>query len=644
MCGITGFFCREQFPDHRRDLPHATAALSHRGPDDSGYFYEPSAGVGLGHRRLSIIDLSASGHQPMQSREDGAVIVFNGEIYNFQSLRSQLQSLGCRFFSSSDTEVILKAYRQWGPACLDRFVGMFAFAIWDPIQRRLFLARDRMGIKPLYYYHDGHSFIFGSEVKALMAFSAFRRQVDPEAFQLYLHYQYVPGPRTIFERTFKLQPGHYMWYDGQDLELKQWWRIPEIEDPLPAPLTGDEREWLARLDRLLTQAVADRLISDVPLGALLSGGIDSSAVVALMQKITPVPVKTFSIGFEEQAYNEAPWARSVARHLGTDHTELTVTSQDALRVVPCLADLYDEPFGDSSAIPTFLVSQLTRQKVTVALSGDGGDEQFAGYVRYWATERMAAGLKRVPQAAIRLLASNLKKVPVGKAAQLYGVFRRCLPHPLRVENFPDKWQKLVEQMGAEDLVDLYRATISIWSRGEARELTGNGLPISTFEASFDATSHHHPLQSLMQVDQRTYLPDAMLTKVDRASMAASLEVRVPLLDHRVVEFTAQLPVGFKFKNGRGKYLLTELVCQYIPRQLVQRPKMGFGVPIAHWLKRDLKPMVMDYLSPAHLQREGRLSRTVVERVLSEHMTGKVNHQHRLWSLLMWELWRNRWLP
>ena len=538
---------------------------------------------------------------------------------------------------------MLKAYIQWGADCLEKFVGMFAFTIWEKASRKIFIARDRLGIKPLYYYYSDQHLLFGSELKALMAFPFFQREVDPEAFQLYLHYQYVPAPRTIFKNTFKLEPGYFLIFDGKDLIKKRWWKLPGSDMETFASNQLTENEAISQLDDLLTQAVSDRLISDVPLGALLSGGIDSSIVVALMQKVNRSPVRTFSIGFEEKGYNEAPWARKIASHLGTDHTELFVSSQDALQVIPQMPDIYDEPFADSSAIPTFLVSKLTRDQVTVALSGDGGDEQFAGYVRYWMTETMASWMKWLPAGVRHLLKNSLGKIPVSNLSQLYSTIRNHLPQRLQVENFSDKWQKLISQMCQTELAEIYRTTVCIWPEDDIHRLTGHGVPCSTYENVFKETAHLNAIRRAMLVDQHTYLPDAMLTKVDRASMAASLEIRVPLLDHRVVAFTAQLPEHLKYRNGKGKYLLTELLGNYVPRKLVERPKMGFGVPIAQWFRKELKDLINDYLSPSHLQREGRLDPSFVSQVLKEHMCGKNNHQHRLWSLLMWEMWQEHWL-
>jgi asparagine synthase (glutamine-hydrolysing) len=642
MCGIVGFKTSRDFTRLKDSLQEATSRLSHRGPDDSGLFLDETAGVGMGHRRLSVIDLSITARQPMAS-DDGTVhIAYNGEVYNFKEIRNALKGYGHHFRSHSDTEVILKSYLQWGIDCLQRFVGMFSLALWDGFKMHLFLARDRLGIKPLYYHFDGKSLMFGSELKAIMAFEGFERNIDGDAIPLFLHYQYVPAPRTIFENTYKLLPGHYLAYDGQGLKTCPYWTLPK-EAGGDGDFGGQEEDVIDELDRLLGQAVSDRLVSDVPLGALLSGGIDSSTVVALMQKVNSVPVRTFSIGFKERGYDEAPWALEVARHLGTEHTEFYVTPREAMEVIPGLPEIYDEPFADSSAIPTFLVSKLARSYVTVALSGDGGDEQFAGYVRYWSTQAMAATFQRLPRSIKKGLARTLAYVPCNWVERCYLPWQRFFPEGLRVANFPDKWQKLISLMYHAQISDLYRMTICIWPEKEVEALTGAELPKGQYESSFEETEGWPLLSRLMRVDQRTYLPDAMLTKVDRASMAVSLEVRVPLLDHRVVEYTSKLPDSLKYRNRKGKYLLRRLLGRYVPERLFERPKMGFGVPIDRWFRGELKALLLDYLSAERLKREGLFDQGLVEKKIREHMSSEVNHQYRLWTLLMWEMWRERWL-
>jgi asparagine synthase (glutamine-hydrolysing) len=644
MCGIVGFKSKYDYRSIKERLPEASERLSHRGPDDSGLFYDEAAGVGLAHRRLSIIDLSSAGHQPMKSDDGTVYICYNGEIYNFRKIRKILEDCGHRFKSATDTEVVLKAYLQWGTECLEKFVGMFAFAIWDSRNQALFMARDRLGIKPLYYYFNESEgiFIFSSELKALMVFGNFVKDINPDAISLFLHYQYIPAPGTIFKNTYKLLPGHFLIYDGNNVQSKEYWRLPEISRNQTDPGKSEDDQ-LQRLDDLLTTAVSDRLISDVPLGALLSGGIDSSMVVALMQKISPTPARTFSIGFKEKGYNEAPWAARVAKHLKTEHTELYVTANDALDVIPRLPDIYDEPFADSSAIPTFLVSHLTRQQVTVALSGDGGDEQFAGYVRYWTTKSMAEGFHRFPLPLKKAIARILRFMPPPWVENCYLPLHNFLPQRLRMANFPDKWQKLLKQMEQTRISELYRMTICLWSENEILSIADRELPLSKYEEVFKETADWPMLSRLMRVDQKTYLPDAMLTKVDRASMANSLEIRVPLIDHRVVEFTAGLPEHFKYRNGTGKYLLKKLLARYLPVSLFERPKMGFGVPIDHWLRFELKDLLLDYLSAERLKREGLFNTNFVDKKIKEHLSGQVNHQYRLWPLLMWEMWRERWL-
>jgi asparagine synthase (glutamine-hydrolysing) len=644
MCGIVGFKSKYDYQSMKELLPEASKRLSHRGPDDSGFIHDEAAGVGLAHRRLSIIDLSSAGHQPMKSDDGKVCICYNGEIYNFRKIRKLLEGCGHRFKSATDTEVVLKAYLQWGTECLGQFVGMFAFAIWDSRNQTLFLARDRLGIKPLYYYlnESEGSLIFSSELKALMVFGNFVKDIDPDAIPLFLHYQYIPAPGTIFKNTHKLLPGYFLIYDGDNVRSKEYWELPKLPEIQKNPQHSEE-EQLQRLDDLLTMAVSDRLISDVPLGALLSGGIDSSVIVALMQKISSTPARTFSIGFKEKGYNEAPWAAMVAKHLKTEHTELYVTANDALDVIPSLPDFYDEPFADSSAIPTFLVSHLTRQQVTVALSGDGGDEQFCGYVRYWTTKSMANGFNRFPLPIKKAVSRMLALIPTPWVENCYLPLHNFLPQRLRMANFPDKWQKLLKLMDQTRISELYRMTICLWSAQEISDMLSQTLPQSRYEETFAETVDWPLLSRLMRVDQKTYLPDAMLTKVDRASMANSLEIRVPLLDHRVVEFTAGLPEHFKYRNGTGKYLLKKLLARYLPVSLFERPKMGFGVPIDHWLRFELKDLLLDFLSAERLKREGLFNTNFVDKKIKEHLSGQVNHQYRLWPLLMWEMWRERWL-
>jgi len=579
----------------------------------------------------------------MKSERGDVVIVYNGEVYNFKEIREALEGHGQVFRTATDTEVILNAYLQWGIECFEQFIGMFALAIWDGRKRCLYLARDRYGIKPLYYHSSRDMFLFASEMKALMAIKDFPKDIDPDSIPLFLHYQYIPAPRTIFQNTSKLLPGHYAVFDGLELEVRPYWKLPH-GNPVTSGGNQNEEEALEELDHVLTEAVRCCLVSDVPLGALLSGGIDSSMMVALMQKMNDSPVKTFSIGFREPTYDEAPWARKVAEYLGTDHNEFYVTPEEAMAVIPELPKIYDEPFGDASAIPTYLVSQIARSQVKVALSGDGGDEQFCGYVRYWSTRSIHRMLQSLPRPADEFITHLLKHLPAKWIERCYLPLKNYLPQRFQVANFQEKWQKLLSVISdGGDLMELYRMSISQWEPDEILALVGKAVQTCQYEEMFRITDGVPILSRLMLVDQCTYLPDAMLTKVDRASMAVSLEVRVPLLDHRVGEYTANLSDNLLYRNGTGKYLLKKLLTRYLPKGLFERPKVGFGVPIGNWLRHELKDMLMDYLSSNRLTREGLFDQRLVEKTVLEHLSYQANHQDRLWYLLMWEMWRDHWL-
>jgi len=645
MCGVVGFLTRKHFESFSRSLPEATASLAHRGPDDSGIYVDASAGVGLGHRRLSILDLSPLGRQPMAGDDARVRIVYNGEVYNFKVIRKALEKAGHQFRSDSDTEVILEAYLEWGTECLSRFIGMFALAIWDGRRRRLFLARDQIGIKPLYYYHHEGSLIFSSELRGILAFKGITQTLDAGAVPLFLHYQYIPSPRTIYQHIFKLLPGHFLICDSETFRTCSWAVTPDASSRRSSlsGISGSESACLDQLQDILTQAVSDQMVSDVPLGALLSGGIDSSLVAAIMQQVSSRPVRTFSIGFRESSFNEAPWAARVAAFLGTSHTELYVTSKDALSVIPRLPEIYDEPFADASAIPSILVSQLTRSHVTVALSGDGGDEQFCGYTRYWATQAMASGFQKLPGYLRTWIYRSLSRVSTAFAENLYHRLQPVLPSAFRSANFPDKWQKLIAQMNHADLQSLYRVSVCLWDRDRTRRLTGRFPEPSRFEQAFDRTKDWPALSRLMRVDQQTYLADAMLVKVDRASMAAGLEIRVPLLDQRVVEYASRIPENYLYRKGEGKVILRRLLSRYVPASLFERPKMGFAIPVSRWLRGELRPVLLDYLSEGRLKREGLFDASMVAATVSDHLSGRANHPHRLWALLMWEMWREKWL-
>jgi asparagine synthase (glutamine-hydrolysing) len=639
MCGFAGFLdlTRGQPASAlTRTVAAMAATLNRRGPDDSGEWVDERGGIALGHRRLAVIDLSDAGAQPMESADGRFVIAYNGEIYNAREIAARLAAEpGARpLRGHCDTEVLLEAAARWGvTAAVESAVGMFAFALWDKRERRLTLARDRLGIKPLYWGRMGRLVLFGSELKALSVHPSFRAELDTGALAAYMRHGYVPAPNTIYRDISKLPPGHILEIDMDDSErLSCYWDLRTIAaESAAAPRPISDPAAIDELEDLLGTAVRDRMISDVPLGAFLSGGIDSSTVVALMQAAAGRPVKSFTIGFDEAGYNEAEHARAVAGHLGTDHTELTVRADDARAVIPELPDMHDEPFADASAIPTFLVSRLARSDVTVALSGDGGDELFAGYDRYRVAG--AARMAFVPAPLRRALGRGLGAI---RPAVLDSIFR---PIPAA----GDKLAKLARVLRAGGDDDVYRAVISLWDRPE---ILVPGAVEAADAAGDSALAHEIPqfLARMQYLDTTGYLPDNILTKVDRASMAVSLEARVPMLDHRVVEFAWRLPTQLKRRRGVSKWVLRQVLGHHLPKTLFERPKMGFGVPVGDWLRGPLKPWAESLLEPGRVQREGVLDARLITRHWDEHQRGARNWSYRLWTVLMFQAWRERWLP
>jgi len=647
MCGLTGFV------DFAGAVPgEAQAAvcgrmadsLAHRGPDDRGVWTDPAAGVALGHRRLSILDLSPLGHQPMVSASGRFVIAYNGEVYNFRALREELN--GYPFRGHSDTEVILAAFEQWGVAkTLGRLNGMFAIAVWDRSDRVTWLARDRFGEKPLYYGRVGRALVFGSELKAIRQFPGFAGDIDRGALTQLLRFGYVPAPACIFRGVRKLPAATYLRIaedSGIDATPSEYWSLESIaREGTSRRYTGSASDATEELDLLLRSAVKLRMVSDVPLGAFLSGGIDSSTVVAMMQADEPQRVRTFTIGFEESAFNEAESAKAVAAHLGTDHTELYVTAAQAQAVIPRLPALYDEPFADASQVPTFLVSQLARQHVTVALSGDGGDELFGGYTRYFWAETIWRQLKRLPLAARHALASSILFARPARIDRLFGLIDPLLPSRLRQRAPGDKLQKLAGILHARTADELYFNLLSTWK--EPGDVTRFTEP------------HHAILQDrppriddfterMMCADTLTYLPDDILVKVDRAAMGVSLETRVPLLDPDVARFAWSLPRDFKVRGGSGKWLLREVLAKYVPRQMFERPKMGFGVPIDSWLRGPLREWAEELLSVTRLRQAGFFDPVPIRAKWEEHLTGRRDWQYYLWPVLMFQAWQQAATP
>lgn len=644
MCGIAGLFspAADRSAESLQLIAGRMAdTLRHRGPDAGSVWVDARAGIAFGHRRLAIIDLSPTGTQPMLSASERWVIAFNGEIYNFPALRDELRTLGHRFRGHSDTEVLLAAVEQWGlTESLKRAVGMFALALWDREDRTLYLARDRMGEKPLYYGWVGGAFLFGSELKALRAYDGWEPTVDRDALALYLRHNYVSGPYTIYRDIRKLPPGTLLILGGtgRAAELKPYWSLREVVHAASAcRFDGPEPEAIERLDELLQDAIRGQMIADVPLGAFLSGGIDSSTVVALMQSQSKRPVKTFTIGFHEQAYDEAVYAKSIARHLGTDHTELYMAPVDAMAMIPHLPELYDEPFADSSQIPTFLVAQLARRSVTVTLSGDGGDELFGGYNRYFLAQAIWQRMGRLPQPLRKALARTITACAPGTWDRMFGAVRAALPGALRPRHFGEGLYKLATILRSESPGRIYHSLVSHWEQPDqiVRGATEPSTPLVDTTAWPELDDY---TERMMYLDAITYLPDDVLVKVDRASMAVSLESRVPLLDHRVVEFAWSLPFEFKVRNGTGKRLLRKVLNRYIPNELVDRPKMGFGVPIDYWLRGPLKDWAESLLDERRLRTEGFFNPGPIREKWLEHLSGAKNWQYLLWDVLMFQAW------
>ena len=643
MCGIAGLIDRQARlgeADLAVRVSAMTDALAHRGPDGDGVWTDAAAGIGLGHRRLAIIDLSPLGAQPMESADGRYVATYNGEIYNFAELRAELESAGVAFRGHSDTEVVLEGFARWGiEATIARCQGMFAWAVWDRRTRVLRLIRDRMGVKPLYYAQNGVRLLFASELKALRAVDDWRPTLDHAALSAYARLGYVPAPRTIYREVRKLPAGHILeWAEGAEPRIYAYWDARAVAAAGRAEWSKprDEAETLARLETLLEDCVAKRLVSDVPLGAFLSGGIDSSLVVALMRKRGPA--KTFTIGFDEKGYDEAAHAKAIAAHLGTDHTELYVSPAHALGVVPKLADMYDEPFADSSQIPTFLVSEMTRQHVTVALSGDGGDEFFAGYNRYIWAERLWGTLARVPAPLRRLGAAIAARTPGGLAEAA----ARLLPERHRPARPHEKFAKLAEILRLDGIDAVYHRLVSQWPDPEAI-VPGGGAPEGPHFDPTLAAEQPEPVARMQAIDALTYLPDDILVKVDRATMAVGLEGREPLLDHRLYEFAWSLPPEFKLRGGVGKWPLRQILARHVPRELFERPKMGFGVPINPWLRGPLRDWAEELLDERAMKADGLLAPAPIRAAWTQHLSGARDNHYPLWTVLMFQAWRRRWL-
>lgn len=650
MCGIAGFMTPESHfssVEAQRFLTNMSDAIIHRGPDDGGSWSDSEAGIWLGHRRLAIVDLSPAGHQPMQSASGRYMIAFNGEIYNHLTIRQELETIGQspNWRGHSDTETLLAGFEAWGiEYMVERAVGMFAFAVWDRQNRTLTLGRDRLGEKPLYYGWQGQGngavFLFGSELKALRAHQAFESKIDRNALCLQLRHNYIPAPYSIYKGISKLLPGKLLTVSLQQREPKVWtyWSGAKVAQSGAANIfIGSENQTIDELERLLMDAVHKQVMADVPLGAFLSGGVDSSAIVALMQAQSSQPVKTFTIGFNEEGYNEAVHAKAVAKHLGTNHTELYVTDEQVRAVIPLLATLYDEPFSDSSQIPTFLVSQLARQHVTVSLSGDAGDELFCGYNRYQIAANLWPKLAIVPMHLRKLVAWAVTSISPMKWNKVAGALSVLISRLTQFSNVGDKLHKGAEVLLSRSVDELYRGLVSHW-RDPSSVVIGGIEPPTLLTDNAPDFSGLDNVQRMMAFDMLTYLPDDILTKVDRAAMGTSLETRVPFLDHRVVKFAWGLQQSMKLRDGQTKWALRQVLYRHVPKALIERPKMGFGVPIDSWLRGPLRDWAEGLLNEERLKNEGFFNPLPIRKKWTEHLSGQRNWQYHLWDVLMFQAW------
>lgn len=621
MCGIFGTFVVGPNASKSR-VSCVSELLKHRGPNAQDHWYDEQDDVLLAHQRLAIVDLSPAGHQPMASKCGRYVLVFNGEIYNHRDIRQELESGGCEedWRGHADTETLLAAFSAWGlEKTLKAAVGMFAFALWDKQEKRLTLCRDRAGEKPLYYGRHNGGLVFTSELKALKAIPEFQGEVNRDALAIFMRHNYIPAPHSIYKNIFKLPPGHYIQFDARDFAngaqpIAYWTVNQAIERGQRSVFKGSDSDAVSTLEGLLAQSVSGQMLADVPLGAFLSGGVDSSVVVSLMQAQASRPVKTFAIGFDDPRYNEAEHAAAVARHLGTDHTELYVSAQDALELVPHLPSIYCEPFADSSQLPTFLVNKMAKQHVTVALSGDGGDELFGGYTPYQFAPRYWRLLSKLPRRLRALSAAIIARSPA-----------------------PDKLLKLAEVMAAHSQEEFYRLMMSHWTAPElvVRNACEPPSVLNSPDLRPKTDSYEH---WMMAMETQMYMPDDILVKVDRAAMANSLETRVPLLDHRIIEFAWQLPLHMKIREGKGKWVLREVLYKHVPRELIERPKKGFSVPLGDWLRGPLRDWAEALLDEQRLQAEGYFYPAPIRNAWQQHIKGRRDNSGKLWSVLMFQAW------
>lgn len=630
MCGIAGF-CDFSYKSNENNLHAMTNVIAYRGPDDFGYYYNESQHyqIGLGHRRLSILDVSPLGHQPYSFNK--SFLIYNGEVYNFDEIKNNLIDKGYSFISHSDTEVIIKAYDAWGIRCIEKFIGMFSFALYDEKIDKLFLVRDRAGVKPMYYYFNSDLLLFGSELKSFHQHPAFKKELDLNSLALYFQFSYIPAPYTIFKNTNKLKPGYYLEIDLKSKKIIQtkYWDVIDHYNKPKLDVSFSEAE--SHLEKILISACEYRMVSDVPVGVFLSGGYDSSLVAALLQKNRNEKIKTFTIGFNDQAFNEAPFAKKVAQHLGTDHTEYYCTASEAYDIIPNLPDIYDEPFGDNSIIPTTLVSRVARKNVTVALSADGGDEIFAGYPKF------PMALKYSDFGSV-----NIRK---GMSSLMNLINPEYLPLLKNSYNFSTRFNKIKNILKSGVAADAMKIISQFNTEEElSKRLAFNYQPYSTdFDISDQLNSNNDDLNKMLAIDFKTFLVDNNLTKVDRATMSVSLEGREPLLDHRIVEFVAQLPSNYKLQNDNRKIILKSIVHKYVPKPIMDRPKMGFVVPIMSWFRNELKELMMHYMNDQRIKDDGLFNISEIKHLRDRFMNGHPENVQKLWHILIFQMWKERWL-
>lgn len=638
MCGLSGFFSRRPLQEDASNLLTAMGkTLSHRGPDDKGIWFDPKNNIGFSHARLSILDCSEAGHQPMQSPSGRYIITFNGEIYNHQELRKDLPFTDWK--SRSDTESLLAGFDAWGiAATIKRAIGMFAFAVWDKKTLTLTLGRDRAGEKPLYYGWQHHTFLFGSELKALKIHPEFQAELDHNALALFLRHNYIPAPHSIYKGIQKLLPGHLLQVSLQQPEpviIPYWTYKNTIFDGIHNPYQGNTTEATDELEGLLKQAVLQQMEADVPIGAFLSGGIDSSTITALMQTQSPRPIQTFSIGFTDDAFNEAPYAKQIAHHLGTFHTEMILTGEEAFHMIPKLPIHYDEPFADSSQIPTFLVAQLARKSVTVSLSGDAGDELFAGYNRYQLTQKLWGKIAKLPHPLRKGLAKVLQSIPINSWDRL---FSRLPMLTTQHANIGMKLHKGAGVLTSKTVDEVYHRLIS--HHRDPATLLLKGTEPDTFMQNCQLD--FEPLDSIhrmMATDLVSYLADDILVKVDRAAMASSLETRVPLLDHRIIEFAFRIPLSMKLREGKTKWLLRQVLYRHVPEHLIERPKMGFGIPLGNWLRGPLRDWAESLINQHRIQQEGIFKTDAIQNIWKQVLSDQGNQPYLAWNILMFQAWK-----